>query len=96
MKIDSVNRKQELDTIAIALLFISCVSWGLNQVAIKVAIQSVPPLLQCGNRWYLQRTTDFRSLKIFVISFFWNDDTATRYRHDSVDLNLESILDTGM
>jgi len=48
MKIDSVNRKQELDTIAIALLFIICVSWGLQQVAIKVAIQSVPPLLQCG------------------------------------------------
>ena len=61
MKIDSVNRKQELDTIAIALLFISCVSWGLNQVAIKVAIQSVPPLLQCG----------IRSGGASILLFFW-------------------------
>lgn len=50
MRTDSVDREQKLDALAIGLLFILCVSWGLQQVAIKVAIQSVPPLLQCGIR----------------------------------------------
>ena len=61
MEIDSLDRKQKLDAIAIALLFILCVSWGLQQVAIKVAIQSVPPLLQCG----------IRSGGAFILVFFW-------------------------
>jgi drug/metabolite transporter (DMT)-like permease len=50
MSTDSVGGKQELDAIAIIFLFILCSSWGLQQVAIKVANQSVPPLLQCGMR----------------------------------------------
>ena len=61
MKIDTVDRKQKLDTIAIALLVILCISWGLQQVAIKVAIQSVPPLLQCG----------IRSGGAFILVLFW-------------------------
>lgn len=50
MKIGSVEKKQTLDTTAIVLLVILCVSWGMQQVAIKVANQGVPPLLQCGIR----------------------------------------------
>ena len=50
MKIDSLDKKQKLDAIAMTLLVILCGSWGLQQVTIKVAIQSVPPLLQCGIR----------------------------------------------
>lgn len=61
MQTDSIDRKQKLDTIAITLLFILCVSWGLQQVAIKVAIQSVPPLLQCG----------IRSGGAFILVLFW-------------------------
>jgi drug/metabolite transporter (DMT)-like permease len=43
-------QKQTLDVTAIATLGILCASWGLAQVAIKVAIPGVPPLLQSGIR----------------------------------------------
>jgi len=39
-----------LDFTAMAMLVVLCVSWGLQQVAIKVAISGVPPLLQSGIR----------------------------------------------
>ncbi|MBU1342144.1 MAG: DMT family transporter [Proteobacteria bacterium] len=39
-----------LDLKGMMLLIILCASWGINQVAIKVAIYSVPPVLQAGLR----------------------------------------------
>jgi len=39
-----------LDFTAMAILVVLCASWGLQQVAIKVAISGVPPLLQSGIR----------------------------------------------
>jgi len=39
-----------LDFKGMALLIILCASWGFNQVAIKLAIESVPPILQAGIR----------------------------------------------
>jgi uncharacterized membrane protein len=35
-----------LDLFAIALTIILCLSWGLNQVAVKLALPDVPPLVQ--------------------------------------------------
>lgn len=61
MKIGSVDKKQTLDTTAIVLLVILCVSWGMQQVAIKVANHGVPPLLQCG----------IRSGGASLLLFFW-------------------------
>lgn len=39
-----------IDLKGVALLIIICASWGLNQVAIKVGIAGVPPVLQAGIR----------------------------------------------
>lgn len=39
-----------IDIKAMALLIILCASWGLNQVAIKVAVADIPPVLQAGIR----------------------------------------------
>ncbi len=39
-----------LDLKGVALLIVLCASWGLNQVAIKVAIQDIPPVFQAGVR----------------------------------------------
>ena len=39
-----------IDLKGVALLIIICASWGLNQVAIKVGIDGVPPVLQAGIR----------------------------------------------
>jgi drug/metabolite transporter (DMT)-like permease len=44
------NENQVLDRTAMTILVVLCASWGLNQVAIKVAICGVSPLLQCGIR----------------------------------------------
>jgi drug/metabolite transporter (DMT)-like permease len=35
-----------LDAVAIAAMIVLCTSWGLNQVAIKLALPDVPPLTQ--------------------------------------------------
>jgi drug/metabolite transporter (DMT)-like permease len=39
-----------LDLLAITLMVILCLSWGLNQVAIKLALPEVPPLTQASLR----------------------------------------------
>lgn len=44
------DRKDHLDTLAITLLVGCCILWGLNQVATKVALAEIPPLLQAGLR----------------------------------------------
>ena len=35
---------------AIALMLLLCVSWGFNQIAVKLALPDVPPLLQATIR----------------------------------------------
>lgn len=44
------DRRTQLDAIAIAVLLTCCTLWGLNQVAAKVALVDIPPLLQAGVR----------------------------------------------
>jgi len=46
MKHDNAN----IDFKGVALLILLCASWGLNQVAIKVGVAEVPPILQAGIR----------------------------------------------
>lgn len=44
------ERRTQLDTLAIGVLLTCCILWGLNQVAAKVALVDIPPLLQAGVR----------------------------------------------
>jgi len=44
------DRKTALDGLAIGLLCLCCGLWGLNHVATKLTLASVPPLLQAGSR----------------------------------------------
>lgn len=39
-----------LDPLAVALVVMLCVSWGFNQVAVKLAIHDIPPLTQAALR----------------------------------------------
>ena len=39
-----------LDALAIAVTIALCVSWGFNNVAIKLAIHDIPPLIQSASR----------------------------------------------
>ncbi|MFC1828547.1 DMT family transporter [Thermodesulfobacteriota bacterium] len=47
---DPTKEKQILDLTAMAILVVLCASWGVTQVAIKVANRGVSPLLQSGIR----------------------------------------------
>jgi len=46
----SDGRKSELDALAVALLVGCCAIWGLGQVAAKVGLSEIPPLLQASVR----------------------------------------------
>jgi drug/metabolite transporter (DMT)-like permease len=39
-----------LDTVAVLITIVLCLSWGVNQVAIKLAIAEIPPLIQAAIR----------------------------------------------
>ncbi len=47
---DVGKRKEGLDFQAMAILVVLCASWGVQQVAIKVANEGISPLLQAGIR----------------------------------------------
>ena len=40
-------QSRPLDPLAIALTVALCLIWGFNQVAVKLAIHDIPPLIQC-------------------------------------------------
>ena len=44
------DRRQQLDSAAIALMVLLCACWGFNQVAIKLANAGISPILQAGLR----------------------------------------------
>jgi drug/metabolite transporter (DMT)-like permease len=44
------DRKTRLDALAITLLVGCCMLWGLNQVATKVTLAEIPPLMQAAAR----------------------------------------------
>lgn len=44
------ERRQQLDALAVATLLTCCVLWGLNQVAVKVALVDIAPLTQAALR----------------------------------------------
>ena len=45
-----MNSRRALDFTAIFTLVVLCASWGAQQVAVKIALQSFPPFLQMGLR----------------------------------------------
>jgi drug/metabolite transporter (DMT)-like permease len=47
---DQITLKNQIDIMAMAILVVLSASWGLQQVAIKIAYQGVPPILQAGIR----------------------------------------------
>jgi len=39
-----------LDAVAVAIILVLCFSWGFNQVAVKLALHDIPPLIQSALR----------------------------------------------
>jgi drug/metabolite transporter (DMT)-like permease len=50
MKQDITPVSRPLDPAATALVIVLCLSWGFNQVAIKLALPEIPPLIQAAFR----------------------------------------------
>jgi drug/metabolite transporter (DMT)-like permease len=47
---DQQNTSRPLDPLAAAAMVVLCASWGLNQVAIKLALPEIPPFTQAALR----------------------------------------------
>jgi drug/metabolite transporter (DMT)-like permease len=45
-----LHAPRPLDATAIAVIVLLCMSWGLNQVAVKLALTEIPPLMQSTAR----------------------------------------------
>jgi drug/metabolite transporter (DMT)-like permease len=59
-----------LDTLAIALMLLLCLSWGFNQIAVKLVLPDIPPFLQgmlrsCGALMVILLVALFRGVKLF-------------------------------
>jgi drug/metabolite transporter (DMT)-like permease len=44
------HHTRPLDPLAAAIVIVLCLSWGLNQVSVKIAIHDIPPLIQATVR----------------------------------------------
>ena len=44
------SHTRPLDAASMVLVVLICLTWGFNQLAIKLAIHDVPPLMQCAIR----------------------------------------------
>ena len=69
MRINSAGRP--LSPGAVALMLMLCLSWGFNQIAIKLALPDIPPMLQAmirssGGLLTLLLIARLRGVKIFV------------------------------
>lgn len=50
MNTEASGRKTQLDALALTVILACCATWGVAQVAAKVTLTEVPPLLQSGLR----------------------------------------------
>ena len=66
---------RSLDGRASAALVILCASWGLNQVAVKLALAGIPPMLQMGLRSLLAAVLVYAWCRIRRIEVFGRDRT---------------------
>jgi drug/metabolite transporter (DMT)-like permease len=69
------ERKHALDTRAAAVLTVCCFLWGLNQVAVKVALPEIPVLLQAGGRSLVGALLVFAWARWRGVALFKRDGT---------------------
>jgi drug/metabolite transporter (DMT)-like permease len=69
------DRRLHLDGLAVTTLVICCALWGLNQVATKIALSEVPPLLQAGVRSIAAAVLVLAWCKWLGIKLFERDGT---------------------
>jgi len=68
----TLSTSRKIDLKAAVLLVLLCASWGLQQITIKIAVQSVPPALQGG----------IRSVGSAILLYLWMLARGDRLRLD--------------
>jgi drug/metabolite transporter (DMT)-like permease len=68
-------KSRPLDAFAIALTLVLCLSWGFNQVAVKLAIHDIPPLIQSSARSLVAALLVGAWARIRGLSLFTRDGT---------------------
>jgi drug/metabolite transporter (DMT)-like permease len=69
------NASRPLDAFAIAITLVICISWGFNQVAMKLAIHDIPPLIQSAVRSALATVLVGAWARLRGIALFERDGT---------------------
>ncbi len=64
------SSSRPLDALAVAITIGLCLSWGFNNVAIKLAIHDIPPLIQSASRSLIAAVlvgiwTQVRGIRLF-------------------------------
>src|SRR5215211_5828325 len=49
-QVTTSSATRPLSPVAVALMLMLCLSWGFNQVAVKLALPDIPPLIQATIR----------------------------------------------
>jgi drug/metabolite transporter (DMT)-like permease len=68
-------QSRPLDALAIAVTIALCLTWGFNQVAIKLAINDIPPLIQSAGRSALAALCVAAYARLRGIPLFKRDGT---------------------
>ena len=81
-----------LSATAIALMVMLCLSWGFNQIAIKLALPDIPPLLQATLRSFGGLATIMLVARVRGVPMFKRDGTLRAGVLAGVFFGLEFIL----
>jgi len=68
-------QSRPLDALAVAVTLVLCLSWGFNQVAVKLAIHDIPPLIQSTARSILAAILVGTWAQLRGIALFRRDGT---------------------
>lgn len=85
-------QSRPLDAIAIAIMIALCLTWGFNQVAIKIAIADFPPLTQAVVRSIIASVLVAAYAKFRGIALFKRDGTLLAGIAAGVLFGLEFLL----
>jgi drug/metabolite transporter (DMT)-like permease len=86
------NTSRPLDAVAIAIVIAMCLSWGFNQVAIKLAIHDIPPFIQSAARSTIAAILVTAWARARGIALFERDGTLIAGIAAGVLFGLEFIL----
>ena len=64
-----------LNATAIALMLLLCLSWGFNQISVKLALPDIPPLTQAAFRSFGGLLVILAIARMRGVEIFWNDGT---------------------